>query len=162
MLLDPLFKVDAADFFFALDHPLDPHREFALGFGPGFDRLNAREQFAFVVGGAAPVDDAIFDHHLERGGVPQIDRVFGLDVVVVVDHQRPRGIFGTEISQNDRRSGCFKYDHFRTERLEAIRDHVCHVTHAAPIGGNADLTDKLAEFGQKPVLVFVNVSVKCC
>ena len=74
----------AADLFFALDQETYVDGQPIFRSEPGFNALDVRERLAFVVGRTAGVDVAIASRGLEGRGLPKIERIGGLHVVVAV------------------------------------------------------------------------------
>lgn len=81
------FDVLAAGFFFAFDEDLDVAGEAAVAFDQPTERGEEDEGLAFVVAGAAGVDVVVFDDGFEGRGVPEVEGVGGLDVVVAVEEE---------------------------------------------------------------------------
>ena len=89
--LHELDQAGAADLLLAFDEPLDPDGQFsAVLFLHGANGGQARGEFALVVACAASVQSPVAFGQHEGGTVPEVDGVFGLHVVVVVDQQRER------------------------------------------------------------------------
>src|SRR3990167_8679592 len=86
-LADELVDVLAADFFFALDHELDVHRQAALVLHEGFQRLEVHEDLALVVHHAAGVELAVAQGQLPGRREPLVERLGRLHVVVAVEEQ---------------------------------------------------------------------------
>jgi len=84
---DDLVEVRAADLLFALDDPADVDRQPAVVVERADDGETDSE-LAFVVGRPAREQLPVALRRLERRRVPQLERVDGLDVVVVVEQQR--------------------------------------------------------------------------
>ena len=83
---DDLLEVRAGDLLLALDDPADRHRRDIQR----ADRRQPHRELGLVVGRAARVEPPVAHRRLERRGLPELDRVDRLDVVVVVEQQRPR------------------------------------------------------------------------
>ncbi len=84
---DDLVEARAADFFFALDDPPNPDGEFA---GVGADRADRREshcKLALIVRRAACEQLAVALCWLERRRFPEVERIDGLDVVMVIEQE---------------------------------------------------------------------------
>src|SRR5438093_8102955 len=86
--VDELGQMLGADLLLALVEDAHAERQLAHRRAVGLDRLKARDEVAFVVGYAACEQMAIAFGRLERRGVPLVERIGRLYVVVVVDQQR--------------------------------------------------------------------------
>ena len=85
----------AADFFLAFEQELHVDGEAVVGGEPGLDGGDGDPEGRLVVRRAAGVDAVVLDGGFEGWGVPELDRVGGLDVVMAVDEQGG-GAFGVE------------------------------------------------------------------
>src|SRR5439155_1480190 len=86
--LDEGGEVLRPDLFLALVQHAHAERELADRRAVRLDRLEPRHEVALVVGDAATEEKAVALGRLERRGRPLLERLGGLDVVVVVDEQR--------------------------------------------------------------------------
>ena len=78
----------SAHFLLALDEELDIHGKLSVGLPQALQRLDVRQHLALVVGGPASVDLPAHDSGIKRVGVPFVDRVDRLHVVVSVEQDR--------------------------------------------------------------------------
>ena len=81
------FDVFAAGLFFAFDEDFDVAGEAAIAFDEAAEGGEEDERLAFVVAGATGVDVVVFDDGFKRRGVPEVEGVGGLDVVVAVEEK---------------------------------------------------------------------------
>ena len=82
-------EVDAADLLFALDDELDAARQPAVHRGERAQRRDAGHEIALVVRDAAPDQEPVALGDVERRHRPLVERLRGLDVVVIVEEERP-------------------------------------------------------------------------
>ena len=86
-------QVDASDFFLTFEAQLHVHRHPETALDSGLERLDVHQDLALVVVRAACVDAAVLVRRLERRRVPELLRVYRLNVVVSIDqHGRRVGI----------------------------------------------------------------------
>jgi len=78
-------EVGGADFFFALEKEDEVYGEFTFVSNGFADADNMREHLAFIVGGTTGPDPPVADFGCEGWGVPEIEGIDRLDVVVAVD-----------------------------------------------------------------------------
>jgi hypothetical protein len=91
VLFDELVQLCAADLLVAFDEKLDRHRQrTAARFLQRADREQPRHQMALVVADPTRVQRIAIAPHVERRPGPQVERLRGLHVVVVVQQQRLR------------------------------------------------------------------------
>jgi hypothetical protein len=83
--LEEVRQVPAADLLLALDDEGEITRQFRPGAQIGFDRLEVGEVLALVVARAPAEKRAALDRGLERFGLPQLERLRRLHVVVAID-----------------------------------------------------------------------------
>jgi len=82
--LGQLCQMRAASLLFALNEELQSQRQLAEDGQVGLHRLDAGHEVALVIGDAPDIDLAITDGGLERGRQPQIQRVGGLHIIMIV------------------------------------------------------------------------------
>lgn len=83
-------KVRAAHLFLALHDPADGDRQFTIGGAQGANGCQARGDLALVVRDAPCVQLAVALRRLKGRRVPQVERLGGLDVIVVVEQEGER------------------------------------------------------------------------
>jgi hypothetical protein len=94
VLLDDRAEMWAGDLLFAFDDPADRQRQRVAGLAHRADRREPDADLGLVVGRAARVEPLVPQRRLERRGIPELDRIDGLDVVVVVEEQRGVALAG--------------------------------------------------------------------
>ena len=93
--LDEVVEIRGADFFLPLEDDAHVDGQPAVLLEVRFDGLEVHEDLALVVGGPARVDLAVAHGRLERRGVPELQRIDRLHVVVAVEEDGRRA-FGAE------------------------------------------------------------------
>src|SRR4051812_42256697 len=78
-------EVVGTDFFFTFDEESDVSGEFGVGFEVGFDGGEVREVLTFVVADSASVDAIASDGGFEGRGVPEVEGIGRLNVVVPIN-----------------------------------------------------------------------------
>jgi hypothetical protein len=76
----------AAHLLLSFDDERKIARQVGAGLQIGFDRVQVGEVLALVIAGAPGEKRTPFDVRLEGGGLPQLERLGRLDVVVAVNH----------------------------------------------------------------------------
>src|SRR5207248_9211184 len=137
MLANESEQVLRPAFLLALDHERGRQRQAA---GYGFPRpagLDDVHQLAFVVAGAARHDGftaapEILDARLERRGLPQIERIDRLDVVMSVE-QRARTAAVAVFPDHDRMPGGRANADVEAERAEILGEMLRRLPALVPI-----------------------------
>jgi hypothetical protein len=88
MLPHEIVQVRASDFFLALHHKLEAERQFAQKGERGFDRGESQKEVPLIIGGAARINFASAKRGLKRRAFPEFQRLWGLNIVVVIDEKR--------------------------------------------------------------------------
>src|SRR6266516_5830401 len=94
VLLDDRVEMRAGDLLFALDDPADRQRQPVAGLAHGADGCQPDADLGLVVGRAAREEPVAPERRLEWRGIPELDRIDGLDVTVVVEEQRGVALAG--------------------------------------------------------------------
>ena len=85
IVTEKIAEVCAADFFFALDHKMHVHRQFALLLDRLLKAENVRKDLAFVVRCTTRKNVAILQNRLKRRRIPKLQRIWRLHIVMSVD-----------------------------------------------------------------------------
>ena len=102
VLAQPVLEPDGGVLLLALEQDPQVDRQPAAGRQDRLRRLEMHVQLALVVGGATPDDASVAHERLERGRLPQLDRVDRLDVVMAVDEDRGRALGVEPVRVDDR------------------------------------------------------------
>src|SRR5256885_12099262 len=97
-------EVGTADLLLALDHELQVDRRPAFDAIPGLDREDLHDQVALRIRATAAPELALFDRRVERIALPFVQRVDGLDVVMLVHEQRRLALVDDHLAEDDVRS----------------------------------------------------------
>lgn len=150
------FEIDRADLLFPFDQKIDAAGEGAIHRQPRLNRLDAQHQVAFIVGDAARIQFTVAQHRLEWRGMPQIERLRRLNVVVVVDQEC--ALAAAEAGVHHRRSARHAKDvHLCADLFETLRDQRCCLFDADSLRCDRGLAQQRAEFIEVASLVFLNV-----
>jgi len=158
VLVDEVGQVDAADLLLSLDDEFDAARQLAALREQRVDREQARHQVSLVVAHPAAEQLAVPARGLERRRGPQLERLRWLDVVVVVDQQRPVRASGT-LSQHHRRPSAGSELGLEAAAPEHRRHQLRARLHAEILRGDAGLGDQCAQLGQALLEVLLDVSI---
>src|SRR5256712_8063027 len=101
---DERAEVGTADLLLALDHELQVDRRPAFDALPRLDREELHDQVALRIRAAAAPELALFDRRVERVALPFVQRVDGLDVIVLVHEQRRFALVDDHLAEDDVRS----------------------------------------------------------
>src|SRR6266704_3757684 len=94
-------EVGTADLLLALDHELQVDRRPTFDAFPGLDREELHDQVALRIRAAAAPELAVLDRRVERVALPFVQRVDGLDVVVLVHHEGGLPLVDNHLSEDD-------------------------------------------------------------
>jgi hypothetical protein len=91
--------------------------------------------------------------------MPQIERFRRLNIIVVVDQERPRAVANAAVHHR-RRAGHAEYLHLRTKPFEPLRHQHRRLFNANTLSRNRRLTQQRAEFIEIASLVLFDVRIK--
>ena len=132
VIADELIEMKAPDFFLAFEKHFDVQRKPAGLLHVGFDGLEVHEDLPLVVGRTASVKLTLSNGRLERRGLPQLDRIDRLHVVVAVKENRRSARRVQPLAVDDGVARCLDDAHV----LEADSTHVIR----APLGRPAHVS----------------------
>jgi hypothetical protein len=118
--LDERLEVLAPHLLLALGEHDHVHRQRARPSQVRLERLHVQEELPLVVHRAARVDAPVAHGGLERGRVPQLERLGRLHVVVAVDEQRRRARRPAPLAEHDRVPGVSWTSASRPARAERV------------------------------------------
>jgi len=126
--------------FLAIEEELDVTGERHSRRAKGVDRLQVGEQIALGVGRPAPVHDAVAYLSAEWRPRPFSERLGGLDIVVVIDHEGRRvGIRRADLAVDNRQADGFHHARRDTEIAHHLDQQRRALPHADPLRGDARL-----------------------
>jgi hypothetical protein len=149
---DDLVEVRAADLLLAFDDPADADRERAGVIAQRADHRQPDRELAFVVGRATRKHLAVAQRRLERGRVPQLERVDRLDVVVVVEEDREAGPAGLVAVDGRSAPVAAKLPRLETPARQQLLDELRGLVERTPLGRDARLPAQQVENAQRILL----------
>src|SRR5947209_1289678 len=152
-----LTQVRTADFFLTLEQQGDGQGQLPERLPVRLDRAQTRYQVTFIVGDATRPDPAICNIRGERVMPPELQRLRRLDVVVVVQLQRPRAATFDPAIQDGRTTLQVDALRFGAGGAGHALDHAEGLLQTQALSRNARRAAQLAQALDKHVGVLIDV-----
>ena len=162
MFFEERLEILGADLLLAFEQELDIDRQLPAAPHQRFDRMEGGKHLSFHIGGAAPEQQLAAHLRLERSGLPELERIGGLDIIMSIDQHGRRA----------RLLQVFAIDN----RMPAVGGHDFHILDAEspqvgghPFGGAQDFMviqgirrngrdlQRLCQIGQESILVLLGI-----
>src|SRR5579884_1650188 len=154
--LDEGREMRATNLLFAFDDELDRDRKRSVDLAQRSNRRQSADDVRFVVGDAAPEELSFADCWLERGSVPQLQRLRRLNVVVIVKEQRAVGRTASKAEDDGVRSICRENLNVEPGAGEQISGKLRRFGHADGLSGDTRLSDEADEIRDSRISLALN------